>query len=473
MAPQERQREEATLKAPALQTSARDRHRLAETATPARCAPRIEPVSQERSRHPLNVKILQDNLERIHPKQTTHKVAVMKFHLLALGIFISFIFSPASAQSALDHCAKQFIGGNKNNAPTIGNSAPTKPYSSNKHLCYRGKNDSFFAIEYWPEQFAPVWAAYRLDPKNYGPKACKTFTRDKANCYARKKTWAEFKSCHKAKDPFHSDHQLSGATLNDEAFVNTGHDRGHVAPRQAFSWNVCATYQTFTMANMSPQRALLNQKIWQFLEGQVLTWAIDVGPLYVVTGVTFKKFPHHRFQIYKNGTFDKAQIYPPGLKYLDAVIQHHKNRKDFAKGHRLRPDRNANPQKMKSVSKGMRMPTGYYKVIYRPPMNGEPAHAIGFLLPHTFENLNEQPGATSKKAFWAFISRIDLIEQVSNTKFPGISKKLKRRWGDPFFRTRQTGRKVRDKSCGVGTPKGVQANTTLKERLAMCTAKLK
>lgn len=397
----------------------------------------------------------------------------MKSPLLALGILFTFVSIPAFAQSALDHCAKQFIGGTKNNAPTIGNSSPTKPYRSNRHLCYRGQNDSFFAIEYWPEQFAPVWAAYRLDPKNYGPKACKTLTRKKANCYAREDTWAGFKGCTEAKDPFHSDYQLSGPRLNQNDFTSTGHDRGHVAPRQAFSWNVCATYQTFTMANMSPQRALLNQKIWQYLEGQVLTWAIDEGPLYVVTGAVFRKFPHHKFDIYKNSTFDKAQIYRAGLTYEDAVKQHHDNYKNHAKGKPLRPLRNANPSKIKSKVKSMRMPTGYYKVIYRPAMNGEPAHAIGFLLPHTFENLNKQPNTKERKSFWAFVSRIDLIEQVSNTKFPGIPENLKRRWGDNFFLSRKTGRKVRDDSCGEGTVKGLLANSTREQRIAVCTANLK
>jgi len=71
---------------------------------------------------------------------------------------------PAGAQSPLAACAEQFIGGSIENAPTIGRSAPDTPFATNKHLCYRADDASFFAVEYWPEQFAPRWAAYRLSP---------------------------------------------------------------------------------------------------------------------------------------------------------------------------------------------------------------------------------------------------------------------------------------------------------------------
>jgi len=109
---------------------------------------------------------------------------------------------------------------------------------------------SFFATEYWPEEFAPRWAAYRLSPENYGTDGCNTYTRKKANCYIKEETWVEFLSCTKASDPFHGDHMLDGEKLGPSDFANTGYDRGHIAPRQAFSWHVCGTYQTFSMAKM-------------------------------------------------------------------------------------------------------------------------------------------------------------------------------------------------------------------------------
>src|SRR3546814_7270015 len=88
------------------------------------------------------------------------------------------------------------------------------------------------------------------------------------------------------------------------------------------------------MANMSPQRDLLNRKFWQFLERQVLTWAVDEGPLYVVTGTAFRRFPHQRFEVFTNGTFDSSQIYRTDFILLKAAEQHHINHSSHPPGDR-------------------------------------------------------------------------------------------------------------------------------------------
>ena len=207
----------------------------------------------------------------------------------------------AQAESVLADCADQFIGGTVDNAPTLFSSSPNQPFDTNKHLCYKNDGVSYFALEYWPKEFAPRWAAYKLTPENYGEHGCATFTRKIADCYFQEKTWAGFEACTKGSDPFHEDTLLPGDKLGSNDYSNTGHDRGHIAPRQAFSWDVCATYDSFTMANMSPQRAFLNQNIWADLEQQVLTWGIDEGPVYVVTGTVFRRFPTERFQVYQAG----------------------------------------------------------------------------------------------------------------------------------------------------------------------------
>ena len=93
--------------------------------------------------------------------------------IIMILISTSFLFiSNAFAESELDNCADQFIGGNVSNAPTIYNSTPDQPYGNNKHLCYRDDGVSFYALEYWPDEFAPRWAAYKLTPGNYGPNGC-------------------------------------------------------------------------------------------------------------------------------------------------------------------------------------------------------------------------------------------------------------------------------------------------------------
>jgi len=214
-----------------------------------------------------------------------------------------------------------------------------------------------------------------------------------------------------------------------------------------------------------------------YLEQQVLTWGIDDGPVYIVSGTTFRKFPYASFQVYQDKVLHPEQIYPRNTDMKTVVAQHHANYEATSAGDLLRPKRDANPGKIKDRVKDMRMPTGYFKVIYRPAKDGEPAHAIGFLLPHSFENLNLAANAysnlTSKEAFWLFVSRIDLIEETSGVHFPGIPQAMKSQWGDNwFFRHDKARSDLRAASCGLGTPQGVIVNSTKAQRLQACTDQL-
>ena len=397
-----------------------------------------------------------------------------KWYIWGLIFFLMAAMAGANAsnQTALQNCATQFIGGDPYNAPNVLGSEPGQPFERNSRLCYRDDDTSFFAIEYWPDEFAPRWAAYKLSKDNYGDDGCKTYTRNSARCYFAKNSWAEVVSCVDASDPFHEDIMLNSSKLGKHVFSNTGHDIGHIAPRQAFSWNVCATYQTYTMANMSPQRALLNQKIWFYLERQILTWGFDIGPLYVVSGTVYETFPHSRFRVYSDGTFDSDEIYAPGITLKEVATRHAENYSTYPLGHRLRPLRDAKPESVKSKTREMRMPTGYYKVVFRPEIGQESAHAIGFMLPHTYEDINKIKGVPQKESFWAFVSRIDVIEEVSGTRFPGIPQKLKKQWGDPYFLAKRTGRNIRSSACGKGSPKGVLPDSTQEERILVCTDQL-
>lgn len=394
--------------------------------------------------------------------------------LIGLGILCS---GMALAQSPLDNCADQFIDGDIQNAPTLADSPSDEPFGDNKHLCYRDDGASFFAVEYSPDQFAPRWAAYKLDPANYGSDGCSTFTRAKANCYVRSETFAEFEACDNdsdKKDFFYGDHMVDSPKLASGDFGSTGHDRGHMAPRQAFSWHVCGTHQTFTMANMSPQRAFLNQDIWRHLESQVLTWAFDEGPIFVTTGTIFEHYPHERFEVYDDDGLDPDKIYESGATMLPTVEQTLENLESNPDGHILQPDRRPRPSGVKPKVRDMQMPTGYFKVIFRPATGSESAQAIAFMLPHTFENLNMlvdfYEGLKTEHAFWVFVSRIDLIEETSGITFPGIPEHMKSIWGNDFFFERDEIKDVRDDPvCGVGTPQGILVNSTRDERRAACT----
>lgn len=396
------------------------------------------------------------------------------FLVLALLIALPL---PALAQSALGNCADQFIGGDVANAPRVSTSAQGQPFGNNEHLCYRDDDASFFAMEYWPDHFAPRWTAYRLSRDDYGQNGCNTLTRNRGRCYFKTNTWTEFLACEKKTDPFHADHMLQGTKLATKDFQSTGHDNGHVAPRQAFSWNICATYQTFSMANMSPQKALLNQQIWADLEGLVLTWAVTDtdGPIYVVTGTVFGTFPHGSFQVYSDGVLDSDHIYPAGMTLTAAVTQHRENHQNHnGSGNLLDPLRNANPNSVRTKVANMRMPTGYFKVIYRPARGNEPAHSAAFLIPHTFEDLNSihthYEGYEDGQDFWAFLSTIDLVEETAGIQFPGIPDDMKSVWRDDYFWQQFTPVNIPWGPCPNGrTATAIIEGSTRDQRIAACT----
>jgi hypothetical protein len=97
--------------------------------------------------------------------------------------------------SPLSGCQEHFISANIQNAPTLFQSAPDEPFDSNVHLCYRTEDASFFALDYWPERFAPRWTAYQLSGDVFRPGGCNTYTRAMGNCYVRSEAWEERFTC--------------------------------------------------------------------------------------------------------------------------------------------------------------------------------------------------------------------------------------------------------------------------------------
>ena len=68
-----------------------------------------------------------------------------------------------------------------------------------------------------------------------------------------------------------------------KGFGKSGYDRGHQLP-SADRLRAGANEQTFYGTNMTPQKAVLNQRAWATLEGKVRTWSNSFDTLYVVTG---------------------------------------------------------------------------------------------------------------------------------------------------------------------------------------------
>lgn len=380
------------------------------------------------------------------------------------------------AQAPLAPCADQFPGGRLAAAPTVRDTPVSAPAPGNRQLCFRDGAQSFYALEYSSEHSAPLWAAYRLNPAHYGEKGCSTFMRPKSNCYFRAQTWSAFEACDARGDridPFHVERQLQGGGLQPPALAQSGHDRGLLAQREAFSWHVCASYQTVSMANVVPMKLHLKLGAWRALERQVLTWAVDVGPLYVVSGPVYARFPERAFEVYRvDRLLDADQIYPRGTALGDLARTHQANFNAYEEGHVLRPRRVADPDKIPDEAAGMPVPTGFFKVIYRPATDDEPAHAIAFLLPHSFEDIDQvtrhYAHLEERQAFWLFVARISLIEELTRLRFPGIDAPLKASWNDRFFLARRGARNTRAARCGDGTPQGILEGADLKTRIAAC-----
>jgi DNA/RNA endonuclease G (NUC1) len=218
-------------------------------------------------------------------------------------------------------------------------------------------------------------------------------------------------------DPFHPDTALDQggfAFLGTGAFSSTQHDRGHLAPNNAFSWHICGAYKTFTMANMAAQHANFNRQIWARLEAGVLFWAVELGPIYVVTGPIYSEFPKDEFEIFANGDVDEIKLVPVGdaLKTTNGT----------------------------TVSPEITRATGFFKVIYQPATDSEPERAIAFLLPHTSE---------SRSDYMSFVSTVALVEEASGFTF-GFSDALKHGSGQLFWiqdHRPPGGFSVRDDDC--------------------------
>lgn len=88
------------------------------------------------------------------------------------------------------------------------------------------------------------------------------------------------------KDAFKGDAAVTtgSATLND--YVDSGYDRGHLAPAADMNVSKISMKESFFMSNMSPQLPGFNRGVWKRLESLVRAWgqAIDSDSDVIITG---------------------------------------------------------------------------------------------------------------------------------------------------------------------------------------------
>jgi len=83
---------------------------------------------------------------------------------------------------------------------------------------------------------------------------------------------------------FMVDPKVKTGTANDKDYLNSGYDRGHLAPASDMGWSQTAMAESFYYSNMSPQTPSFNRGIWKKLEEKIRTWAIENNSIYIVTG---------------------------------------------------------------------------------------------------------------------------------------------------------------------------------------------
>jgi endonuclease G len=81
--------------------------------------------------------------------------------------------------------------------------------------------------------------------------------------------------------------KYTSATISD--YKGTGYDRGHLAPAADMCYSYQAMVESFYLTNISPQNPSFNRGIWEKLEKQVRTWAVEDTKVYVVTGTIISK----------------------------------------------------------------------------------------------------------------------------------------------------------------------------------------
>jgi hypothetical protein len=107
-------------------------------------------------------------------------------------------------------------------------------------------------------------------------------------------------------------------------------------------------------------------------------------------------------------------------------------------------------------------PTGFYKIIFRPARNGEPARGVAFLVPH--------PRVRLTAHFRQFIARIDLVEETSGFRF-SVPAALKGPGGQTWWldRKKPNNWNLRAPNCPADAPReGWQAGLSKDERVAAC-----
>lgn len=142
--------------------------------------------------------------------------------------------------------------------------APQARDAKNLYTWFRIFRNHGFILGYSDLRGNPLWVEYALTPTNDKPSL---------------------------KRPSHFETDWRSLNrVSHESYRKSGYDRGHMAPNYAMShlygWE--GQMDSFLMTNITPQKAKLNQQVWQHLEEtEINQFAKIFGKVWVITGPVF------------------------------------------------------------------------------------------------------------------------------------------------------------------------------------------
>jgi len=108
-----------------------------------------------------------------------------------------------------------------------------------------------YHVGFYPLFQQPAWVDYRLNRAQVGGGA-------------------------ERSSGFWNDPRIDGKDASDADYKGSGMDRGHLVPAADMAWSTRTMHESFSYANVSPQRPGFNRGIWKRLESQVRAWASEL-----------------------------------------------------------------------------------------------------------------------------------------------------------------------------------------------------
>ena len=154
---------------------------------------------------------------------------------------------------------------------------------------------------------------------------------EQANWVAYELTADETKGIFKRTNKFVVDPMVSTGTADNNDYLHSDLDRGHLAPAGDMGWSAQSMAESFYYSNMSPQVPSFNRGIWEDGEELQRSWAVENKAIYIVVGPVLTKglptigvnkvaIPQYYFKVILDYT-------SPGIKGIGLIIPNGDNGK--------------------------------------------------------------------------------------------------------------------------------------------------